>query len=143
MTTRSTPDATVRVLDFAQAAYDQLGQALVALGADGLALEATQQRRWGGGKTPVCATVTASGDTVVHSPAAGKAVRLWWVLAVNDPDEATSPLIKVSIGALECYRGYAIAHWEPFEGAAGEDVVVNLSGAASVAVTLHLEEFTP
>lgn len=90
--------------------------------------------------TPVVATVTASGDTTIHTPAAGKAIRLHWVAAINDPDEATSPLIKISLGATELYRAYAVAHRQQFVGAVGAPLVVNLSGAASVAVTAHVEE---
>jgi hypothetical protein len=106
----------------------------------GLAKEATALRRYGGGKTPVVATVTASGDTTIHTPAAGKKIRLFWVSAINDPDETTTPLILVKLGALESYRAYAVAHWEIFEGAVDAPLVINLSSAASVAVTAHIEE---
>ena len=99
--------------------------------------------RYGGGKTAVVATVTASGDTTIHTPASGNAIRLFWVSAINDPDEASTPLIKVLIGSTELYRTYAVAHWEVFEGAANEVLKVNLSAAGSVAVTAHIEEFTP
>lgn len=90
--------------------------------------------------TPVVATVTASGDTTLHTPTAGKAVRLHWVSAINDPDEASSPLIKVSLGTTELYRAYAVAHRQTFTGAANDALIVNLSDAASVAVTAHIEE---
>ena len=109
----------------------------------GAATSALQSGRYGGGKTPVVATVTASGDTTVHTPAAGKAVRLFWVSAINDPDEAASPLVKVKLGATEVYRAFAVAHWEIFEGVVDAPLVINLSGAASVAVTAHVQEFTP
>lgn len=99
--------------------------------------------RYGGGKTAVVATVTGSGDTAVHAPAEGNAIRLFWVSAINDPDESASPLIKIRIGGTEVYRAYAVAHWEVFEGAVDEELVVNLSAAASVAFTAHIEEFTP
>lgn len=105
------------------------------------AIQATQTaQRYGGGKTPVTATVAAEGDTTIHTPAAGKKVRLSWVTAINDPDESLSPVISVKIGALECYRGYALSHWEVFDGAVDAALVINLSHAASVAVTAHLEE---
>lgn len=93
--------------------------------------------------TPVVETVTAAGDTTVHTPASGKAIELEWVSAINDPDEASNPLIKVKLGATEIYRGYALAHRETFTGAADAALVVNLSGAASVAVTAHLREVNP
>lgn len=90
--------------------------------------------------TPVVATVTASGDTTVHTPAAGRAVQLHWIYAVNDPDEASSPLIKVKLGGTELYRAYAVAHRQTLTGAADAALIVNLSGAASVAVTAHITE---
>jgi hypothetical protein len=93
--------------------------------------------------TPVVATVTASGDTTVHTPAAGKAIRLHWISAINDPDEEATPLVKVKLGATELYRAYAVAHRQTFEGAADAALVVNLSAAASIAFTAHIEEFTP
>ncbi len=108
-------------------------------------IESNTNNRYSGGKTAATATVTASGDTTVITPAAGNAIRVFWVSAINDPDETTTPLIKVKIGSTEIYRGYAIAHWEIFAGAADETVVVNLSGLVvnGVAVTIHYEEFTP
>lgn len=93
--------------------------------------------------TPVVATVTDAGDTTLHTPAAGKAIRLHWFSAINDPDEASTPLVKVSLGATELYRAYAVAHRQVFDGAVGDALVVNLSGAASVAVTAHIEELMP
>lgn len=104
---------------------------------------ASIQSRYKGGLAPVVATVTASGLTIIHTPAAGKAIRLFWVSAISDPDASASPLIRLKIGALECYRSYGIAHWERFDGAADEPLTVTLDEAGSVAVTAHLEEFTP
>lgn len=88
------------------------------------------------------ATVTASGNTTVITPAAGKRLRVYWVYAVPDPDSSDSPLIKVSLGATEIYRAFAISHAQRFTGAADGTVVVNLSAANAngVAVTIHYEE---
>lgn len=102
-----------------------------------------QANRYGGGKSAYAGTVSASGDTDVITPAGGNAIRVFWVYALGDPDNATSPLITVSIGATSIYAGYALAHWEIFEGAADEPVTVNLGSAETVAVTIHYEEFTP
>ncbi len=108
----------------------------------GAATSALQGTRYAGGKTPVTAQVTAAGDTTVYTPAAGKRVRLFWVSAINDPDQSVSPRIIVKFaGGTELYRAAALAHWEIFEGALNEAVVVNLDQAADVAVTLHLQEF--
>lgn len=98
--------------------------------------------------TAVVATVTASGDTTIHTPTAGKAIRLHYLYAMNDPDETTTPLIKVGFGPAtsitkERYRSYGIAKERIFESAADDRLIVNLSGAGSVAITAHIEEFTP
>lgn len=109
----------------------------------GYALDITVGNRYSGGKSAKVATITASGNTTVHTPASGNAIRLFWVSAINDPDEATTPLIEIRLGTTPFYRGYAVAHWEMFEGAVNEALIVNLSGAASVAFTAHYQEFTP
>lgn len=106
-----------------------------------LALDSTLQNRYGGNKTPIVQTVTSSGNTIVHTPASGKRIVLYWVSAINDPDQSSAPLIKISIGSLECYRTYAVAHWEIFIGEIDASLVVNLSEAASVALTAHIKEF--
>lgn len=98
--------------------------------------------RYGGGKVPVVATVTTVGDTVVHTPAAGKAIRLFWVNAINK-DPNNDPTIKILIGSQEFYRVVAVSHWEPFEGIANATMKVNLSTTASVEFTAHIQEFTP
>lgn len=96
--------------------------------------------RYAGGKSAVAATVTGAGDTTVKVPGVGNFLRVFWVYAINDPDQSTTPLIKVKLGATEIYRGFAIAHWEVFDGAVGDSLVVNLDGIASVAVTAHYQE---
>ena len=94
--------------------------------------------------THVTATVTASGDTTVHTPAAGKAIRLRWVYVMTDPTSATVPLVKVSLGASEKYRIYGgLQKRQVTTGAADAALVVNLSAAGNVVVTAILEEITP
>lgn len=106
----------------------------------GGAREATQLRRLGGGKAPITATVASSGDTIIHTPAAGKRIRLYWVSAINDPTALSAPIIRILIGATEYYRVYAVAHWEVFTGDPDEELIVNLSTAGNVQVTAHIEE---
>jgi hypothetical protein len=98
------------------------------------------EARYGGNKLAATATATSVGDTTIVSPAAGSRLRLFWLSAITDPDEPTNPLIRVRLGATELYRAYAVAHWEIFDGAEGEALVVNLSDAAAVAVTAHYQE---
>lgn len=107
-----------------------------------LALDATLLNRYGGGKSAAVGTATGVGDTTIITPASGKKIKLYWVSAINDPDEAASPLIKVILGTTELYRAYAIAHWEIFTGPTDGVLKVNLDQAGSVAVTAHYEEVT-
>lgn len=102
--------------------------------------DGTFDTRFTGGKTPIVATVTASGDTTVHTPAAGKAIVVHWVYAVGDPDESSTPLIKVLLGADELYRVFGVSHYERFVGDVDAALVVNLSSVGSVAFTAHIEE---
>jgi len=88
----------------------------------------------------VVATVTASGSTTIHTPAAGKRVRLRWIYAINDPDSAANPLIKILLGAEEKFRLYAISKRQLVTGPADGALIINLSETASVAVTALIEE---
>lgn len=93
--------------------------------------------------THVVATVTASGDTTVHTPAAGKRIRLRWIYAINDPTASSAPLIKVSLGAEEKYRAWALSKAQRVTGPADGELIINLSQAGNVAVTALLEEVDP
>ena len=86
------------------------------------------------------ATVTASGNTTVYTPLAGKRIRLRWMYAINDPTATTTPLIKVFLGASEKYRVYALSKRQLVIGPVDGALIVNLSAAGSVAVTALLEE---
>lgn len=110
-----------------------------------LALDATLQNRYGGGKTPVTSTVTASGDNeLIAAPGVGSHIRLFWVSAITDPDQSTSPLIIFkSSGGTEYYRVFAVAHWELFDLPDNESLIVNLQHNSSVAVTVHYDILTP
>lgn len=90
--------------------------------------------------THVVATVTDAGNTVVHTPAAGKAIRLRWIYAINDPTASEAPLIKVSLGGEEIYRVWALSKRQRITGPIDGPLVLNLSLAANVAVTAVLEE---
>lgn len=90
--------------------------------------------------THVVATVTASGDTTIHTPAVGKKIRLRWIYAINDPTASSAPLIKISLGASEKYRAWALSKRQRVTGPADGALVVNLSGTGTVAITALLEE---
>lgn len=90
--------------------------------------------------THVVATVTASGSTTVHTPAAGKQIRLRWIYAINDPGSSATPLIKIFLGNQEKFRVYAISKRQWTTGPVDGALIVNLSEAAEVACTFLLEE---
>lgn len=92
--------------------------------------------------THATATVTASGDTTIHTPASGKKIRLWYWYAVNDPDESTTPLIKIKLGAEEKFRVFGGSKRQRVTGPTNGALVVNLSETGSVAFTALLEEVT-
>lgn len=93
-----------------------------------------------GGLIPLTATVTSAGDTTLLTPSPGSQIKVMWAYAVNDPDQATTPVVAFKFGSTEFYRVFAVSHWEPFTGAVDEPLVVNLSDAGSVAITVHYRE---
>jgi hypothetical protein len=107
-----------------------------------MATEVTIGQRFAGGKLAKTAQVTAAGDTTIHTPAAGKAIRLFWISALNDPDQVQTPriTIKFSGATSNLYAAYAIAHWEIFTGAVNAPLVVNLDQSGDVAITMHYTE---
>lgn len=111
-------------------------------------LSSIDNYRSGVTKEPLCTTVTSSGGTTLITPTLGKAIRMFWVSAMNSPANDNNPLLKIGFGegtnvTSEKYRTYAVAHYEKFEGAVNENLNINLSTTGSVAVTIHYEEFTP
>ena len=59
-----------------------------------LLVEAGINNRFSGGKLPHTATVTASGDTTILTPAGGKKLIVYWVQAVSDPTSVTPPISR-------------------------------------------------
>lgn len=90
--------------------------------------------------THVVATVTAAGNTTLYTPAAGKRLRVRWVYAINDPGSSASPLIKVFLGANEVFRVFALSKRQLVHGPVDGALIINLSEAAEVAVTVLLQE---
>lgn len=110
---------------------------------ENLALESTLSARFGGGKLPFVADITASGTTTLLTPATGKYIVLYWVSAIANPADVGSPLIKIGFQRSPnyyCYNSYAIGHWEPYAGAVNEPVIINLNQSGNVAVSLTYKE---
>lgn len=85
-------------------------------------------------------TVTDAGETVIHTPASGKAIRLRWLYAISSPTSETSPLITVKLGSEEIYRVFALSKRQVKTGAVDAPLIIDLSEAGLVAVTAILEE---
>ena len=112
----------------------------------GASSEATLGRRFGQVGTPkkaVAALVAIAGDSVFITPTVGKSLRVLWVAFVPSSDNANANLVQVKFGVngAPFYLGYALAHWEVFEGATNVALYLNLAVAQAVAVTIHYEEF--
>ncbi len=108
----------------------------------GLSKEVTLGRRFGGSKLSDGGNYTATTDI---TPTAGMAMRLLWVAFVPNSDNTAANLIDVRfVGAAKpLYVGYAMAHWERFDGALNTALRITLSNSQPVAVTVHFEEYTP
>lgn len=92
-------------------------------------------------------TASASGDTLVYAPAAGKRTRLKWVGLSSPSANSTEVLAIVTWEAgPEIYRWAmgnpgAFAHSSVREGATNQRLMINLSGAQTVYVNIDVEEF--
>ncbi len=99
--------------------------------------------------------VTAAGDTVIAGLAGtgpggadpayvltpGKAIRLRWIFITPALESDPFPLIRVTVGGAPGYLFHgAMAKRQMKTGAVDAPLIVNLSVAASVAVTAILEE---
>jgi len=94
--------------------------------------------RFGGGKSSVGGTLSAAGDNVILTPPAGKAITVFWVSIIANPDDTASNLftVKFSSGTV-LYVGYALAHWEPFTGPVDATLIVNLANTNQIGYAVH------
>ena len=90
--------------------------------------------------THVVATVSASGNTVVHTPGSGKRIQLRWIYAIADPSLSSTPLISIFLGAEEKYRVYALSKRQFVLGPVDGALSVTLDQAGSVAFTALIQE---
>lgn len=90
--------------------------------------------------THVCQLVTTAGDTVLYTPQLGKRIRLQWVYAINDPVSETSTLITIKLGTAQEYVAWALSKKQRVTGGIDQPLIINLSVAGNVAVTVLLEE---
>ena len=101
-------------------------------------------QRFAGGKTTESEVIEAKGANVLVTPAAGKAITLYWVALVTP--EANTEEVLAEIGFAEpAYSWYlgkpgAFMHWEPIIGLSNEKLQVVLSVAVKVAVSFTYTE---
>lgn len=88
------------------------------------------------------ATLTSAAPLTI-TPAAGNALRLWWVLVIPDPDNSSTGSAQVAIGPTEVYRAPALAHRQRFDGAANQSITVTIVGNGTFDTTVHYEEYLP
>lgn len=100
----------------------------------------TEDFRYEGGKTPIAQVVSAAGDTPLATPAAGKRLRVFWVSFIPSVDNVAANLVTVKVGTRSLYVGYAMAHWEVFDGLVDAPLVVNCATAEPVAINIHYQE---
>lgn len=85
-------------------------------------------------------TVTATGDTTLITPTAGKRIRLQWIYAINDPTASTSTKITIKLGSSVQYVAWAISKRQQLTGPVDGALIVNLSNLGDVAVTVFYQE---
>jgi hypothetical protein len=95
--------------------------------------------RYAGSKSAYAAVLSTAGDTAVVTPGATQKVRLVWVAFVPNSDNTAANLVTVKFGSTNLYVGYAMSHWEVFDGAVGQALTVNLANTQPVAVTVHYQ----
>jgi hypothetical protein len=107
----------------------------------GAAAEVTLGRRFGGSKLAYSALLTSTTTDI--TPTTGKTLRLLWVAFVPNSDNSTANLVQIGfVGGGAVYTGYALAHWERFDGPSPNTALrVTLANTQPVAVTVHYEEF--
>lgn len=91
----------------------------------------------------IVATVTTAGPTTLHTPAAGKAIRVRRIKCTGDPDIADTPMLTLRLGDKLIQRGPVLYGADFVEGAVGDALILDLESAALIGVTILYEEITP
>jgi hypothetical protein len=115
----------------------------------GLAKDATLLRRYGDHVTKAGFTTTA-GDNTLHTPAAGKKIRLYWIALSSSQDNAAENLIQVKLTDSDGTVKYrwrmgnpgAFAGSRTIEGNANEALVLELANTNGIDWNVDLEEVT-
>lgn len=102
-------------------------------------------RRFGGGKTNDSKVIEASGQNILVTPAAGKALTLYWIALETSEGNASEVLAEVKVGTKTPYTWFlgkpgAFMHWEVIVGAENAKLTVELSAAMKVAASFTFSE---
>jgi len=108
--------------------------------------DAIAARRYASGKTAKAVTVSSAGDTTVVTPTSGKAIRLLWLGLSTSENAGGETLVRPRFGDNDPIYSWwmgspgAFQHWQVYEGADDEPLIVALSDAIDVEVNLTYEE---
>jgi hypothetical protein len=109
--------------------------------AQPLAVAGSSDERWAGGHSTVATVISAAGDTTLVTPSSGHRLRVVWVSALPSPDNTAANRIRVRFdSSAPFYDGYAVGHWEPFDGPVDGPLIINMATSEPVAVNVHYRE---
>lgn len=98
------------------------------------------ENRYGGGRSSYSVVLSSAGVHQAVTPSAGKSIEVVWVAFIPNSDNPVSNLVSVGTANQTWYTGYAIAHWEIFNGGVDEPITVTTENEHQVAVTIHYKE---
>lgn len=98
-------------------------------------------------RTTKAGFANTTGDNTIHTPAAGKKIRLYWLGMSSSQDNAAENLVIVKFGAAGAARYRwrmgnpgAFSKWEPLDGAVDEVLILNLANTNGIDWNITLEE---
>lgn len=91
----------------------------------------------------VVQTVSAAGDTILHTPALGKCILVRRIKCTPDPDTADAPMLTLRVGPKLIQTGPVLYGSDFVKGAVDDSLILNLQSSASIGVTILYEEVDP
>lgn len=85
-------------------------------------------------------SVSNAGETLLHTPASGKRIRLQWVYAINDPAATASTKMTIKLGDEVQFVAWAISKRQQMTGPVDGSLSITLSNPGDVAVTIFYQE---
>lgn len=92
--------------------------------------------------------ISSSGDTILHTPASGKSIRLRWIGIKAPKTNNGEVIITIKFGTTVIYSwilGYPdiFAHATIRIGAIDESLIINTNNSQTIYVNIDLDEITP